>query len=175
MTKQAHRSRRVDSLTTVRNDRIIMDTFKINKYWDADWMEGKALKISCYLLFFFFKIFFWCGPFLKSLLNLLQYRFCFMFWFFGLEARGILAPWPGIEPAPPALEGEALTTGPRGKSLMLLILDRLCWRMTSKFSEWKKTRNLAREKHVLICWRITSFIDAAYEFQKVKNKWPTLF
>ena len=39
-----------------------------------------------------------------------------MFWFFGPEACGILAPWPGIEPAPPALEGEVLTTGPPGKS-----------------------------------------------------------
>ena len=29
-----------------------------------------------------------------------------MFWFFGCEACGILAPWPGIEPTPPALEGE---------------------------------------------------------------------
>ena len=37
-----------------------------------------------------------------------------MFWFFGQEARGILAPRPGIEPAPPALEGEVLT-GPPGK------------------------------------------------------------
>ena len=27
--------------------------------------------------------------FLKHLLNLLQYCFCFMFWFFGCEARGI--------------------------------------------------------------------------------------
>ena len=31
----------------------------------------------------YLKIFFWCGPFLKSLLNLLQYCFCFMLWFFG--------------------------------------------------------------------------------------------
>ena len=29
-----------------------------------------------------------------------------MFWFFGHKTCGILAPWPGIEPAPPALEGE---------------------------------------------------------------------
>ena len=29
-----------------------------------------------------------------------------MFWFFGRQACGILAPRPGIEPAPPALEGE---------------------------------------------------------------------
>ena len=30
----------------------------------------------------------------------------------------ILAPRPGIEPAPLALEGEVLTTGPPGKPLM---------------------------------------------------------
>ena len=30
------------------------------------------------------KNFFWCVPFLKSLLNLLQYCFCFMIWFFCL-------------------------------------------------------------------------------------------
>ena len=36
---------------------------------------------------------------------------------FGREAWEILAPQPGIEPAPPALEGEVLTTGLPGKSL----------------------------------------------------------
>jgi len=39
-----------------------------------------------------------------------------MFWFFGCEAYGILTPWPGIEPAPHALEGEVLTTGLPEKS-----------------------------------------------------------
>ena len=39
-----------------------------------------------------------------------------MFWFSGREARGILAPRPGIKPAPAALEGEVLTTGPPGES-----------------------------------------------------------
>ena len=39
-----------------------------------------------------------------------------MSWLLGCKARGILAPRPGIEPAPPALEGEVLTTGPPGKS-----------------------------------------------------------
>ena len=38
-----------------------------------------------------------------------------MFRFFVSEACDILAPQPGIEPAPPALEGEVLTTGPPGK------------------------------------------------------------
>ena len=66
--------------------------------------------------FFFFLRFFWCRPFLKSSLNLLQC--CFMFWFFGPKACGILAPRPGIEPIPPALEGEVLTTGPPGNSLI---------------------------------------------------------
>ena len=49
-------------------------------------------------------------------MNLLQYYFCFVFWFFGHEAHGILAPRPGIEPTPTALEGKVLTTGPPGKS-----------------------------------------------------------
>ena len=44
-----------------------------------------------------------------SLLNLLQYCFCFMLWFFCHEACGILASCPGIEPSPPTLE--VLTTG----------------------------------------------------------------
>ena len=58
-----------------------------------------------------FKDFFWCGPFLMSLLNLLQYCFCSMFWFSGREACGILAPWPGIKAIHPALEGKVLTSG----------------------------------------------------------------
>ena len=33
---------------------------------------------------------------------------------FGVKASGILVPHPGIEPTPPALEGEILTTGPPG-------------------------------------------------------------
>ena len=51
---------------------------------------------SEYSLFFFF----WCEPFLKSLYNLLWCRCYFMFGFFGCKTYGILAPRPGIEPAP---------------------------------------------------------------------------
>ena len=40
----------------------------------------------------------------------------FMFWFFGCKACAILAPWPGIEFAPPKLEGEVFTPGQPGKS-----------------------------------------------------------
>ena len=40
----------------------------------------------------------------------------FLFYFFGLEACGVSAPEPGLEPAPPAFEGEVLTTGSPRKS-----------------------------------------------------------
>ena len=45
------------------------------------------------------------------------------FGFFGYEACGVLAPQPGTEPAPPALEGKVLTTGPPGKSLWWCLRD----------------------------------------------------
>ena len=48
--------------------------------------------------------------------NLLLIAPILCFGFFGLEACGVLVPWPGIEPAPPALEVEVLTTGLPGKS-----------------------------------------------------------
>ena len=40
-----------------------------------------------------------------------------MFCVSGSEIYGILAPWPGMEPVPLALEGEVSTTQPLGKSL----------------------------------------------------------
>ena len=45
-----------------------------------------------------------------------------MFYLLGHEACGILALQTGVEPPPPALEGEALTIGPPGKSLSAYIL-----------------------------------------------------
>ena len=51
---------------------------------------------------------------------------CYVFGFFWPEACGILAPRPGIEPAPPALEGEVLTTGLPGKSLSHLFYLWFC-------------------------------------------------
>ena len=51
---------------------------------------------------------YYVGHFFKSLLNLLQYCFCFMFWFFGHKACGILSPQPEVEPTPSALEGKLL-------------------------------------------------------------------
>ena len=46
-----------------------------------------------------------------------------MFYLFGHKACEILAPQPGIEPAPPALKGEALTVRPPGKSPQQLLYE----------------------------------------------------
>ena len=68
--------------------------------------------LSLFSKFFFF---FGCGQFLKSLLSLLKYYFGFMLWIFGRESYGIFASQPRIEPVPPVLGGEVLTTGPPAK------------------------------------------------------------
>ena len=61
--------------------------------------------------------------FFKSLLNLLQYYFCFMFWgLFCHEACEISASQPGMESSLLPLEDKVLTTGLPGKSLIFLFL-----------------------------------------------------
>ena len=45
----------------------------------------------------------------------------FIFWPHYAACR-ILVPWPGIEPMPPELEAQVLTTGPLVKPLSLLTL-----------------------------------------------------
>ena len=72
-----------------------------------------------------------------------------MFWFFGCEGCRILAPWPGVEPAPSALEGEVLTTGPPGKSLQWI------------FKSWK----IGRTTVVLInCFNNWSIVISSVQF-----------
>ena len=78
----------------------------------------------------------------KSLLNLLQYCFCF-----GSDACGILAPLPGIQPIPPALEvkfNHWKTTGKPGKSLFSTLTKLfLCLLFTSKSYIYKSlTRHM---------------------------------
>ena len=58
----------------------------------------------------FFKLFFSTWTIFKSVLNLLQYCFCFMFYFFGHKANGILTPQPGIQPTPFLLEDKVSVT-----------------------------------------------------------------
>ena len=72
----------------------------------------------------FFKFFFLMWTIFKVFIEFFTILFLFyVFGFFGREACGILAPQPGIEPTPHALEGAVLTTGLRGKSLEQKILQ----------------------------------------------------
>ena len=62
----------------------------------------------------------------KTTLYWISYIIASVLCFFDCKACGILAPWPGIEPIPPALEREVLTTGPPGEfppSLLRLSVD----------------------------------------------------
>ena len=69
------------------------------------------------------------------------------------EACGILAPWPGIEPTPPALEGKVLTTGPPGKpprihSLFTIFFFWCTFYICNKYTEMYTS--------CYICWVLTS-------------------
>ena len=68
--------------------------------------KKKNIYIYIYLLWTIFKVFIEFVP-----IFLLFY--VLVFW---PEVCGILAPQPGIEPSPPALESEILTNGSPGKS-----------------------------------------------------------
>ena len=60
---------------------------------------------------------FGCGPFLKFLLSLLPYCFCFILWVSWLRGRWHLSSSTRDWTYTPALEGKVLTTGLPGKSL----------------------------------------------------------
>ena len=70
-----------------------------------------CLRIS--LSFFFFNV----GHF-KVCIEFVTICLCFIFWFWGHKACGILAPTPRIKPAAPAWEGKVFTNGHPGKSLI---------------------------------------------------------
>ena len=95
---------------------------KINKawIWGATW--GNFTKQVAIGLFLRFKIFFMWIFFKVFIEFLLQYCFCFMFWFFGCKACGILIPWSGLESTFPAVESGVLTTGLPGKSSQVAIV-----------------------------------------------------
>ena len=69
-----------------------------------------------------------------------------LFWFFGPKAFGILAPWSGIEPAPPTLEGKVLTTGLPRKSHIQVFNQEQDSPVTKINSNKTKICNLSRYK-----------------------------
>ena len=60
--------------------------------------------MHCFIIFF--KIFFLCRLFLKSIEFVTILPLFYVLFFFGPEACGIVAPQPSIEPIPSVLEGE---------------------------------------------------------------------
>ena len=108
-------------LSSTQSTPMMCRHYMVSRY-QQNWAFVAYSKVLSNTAFFFLRFFLTWTIFLKSLLNFLQYYFCFMFWFFGHEACGTFAPRPGIEPAPPALEGEVLTTGLPAKSQHSLIL-----------------------------------------------------
>ena len=54
--------------------------------------------------------------FLKCFIEFIALLLFYALFFFGHKAHGILAPYPGIKPTPPAMEGKMLTTGQPGES-----------------------------------------------------------
>ena len=75
--------------------------------------------VPLHSFFFFFGFVFWCGPFFQVSIEHYYNITSVLFWIWGPKAWGTLASWLGIEHAPPAMQGEVLTTGPPGKSLYL--------------------------------------------------------
>ena len=92
---------------------------------------GLSPPISCRYNSFCFNV----GQFLQFLLNLVQYGFCAMFRFFGHEARGILTPWSGVQPSPPALKGKVFNAGLPGKPTGVLLTQQ-----TASFLVYTSTR-----------------------------------
>ena len=89
-------------------------------------------------MFFFFFLKFFDVDHFKSL-YWICYNISSALWF-GFLAAGtcrVLAPWPGIKPVPPTLEGEVLTTGLPGK-LLKKVLNTV---LPQWFSPWATHQN----------------------------------
>ena len=82
--------------------------------------------INKWLSFFFLVLFSWI--FFEVLIEFVTILFLFfMFWSFGHKACGFSAPQQGIEPVPPALEGELLTADFQGSPLDLFFKKSLIY------------------------------------------------
>ena len=89
----------------------------------------------------------------------------YVFWCFGQEACGVLASWPGIEPALPVLESEVLTTGPPGKSGSSALMSPHPWELISLsvcsfftlggcvWLCWPESQLSSSEKTSVTCWQ----------------------
>ena len=105
---------------------------------------------------------------IKSLLNLLQYCLCLMFWIFGHKACWILAPWPGIKLVPHALEWEVLTTGPPGKSPESLYIS---WILSSLPSSLSMDSSFTHVRS-FYCVPYASYCGKFWKRWEYQTTWP---
>ena len=84
---------------------------------------------------------------MRTILFIVQYRFCFMCCSFGCKACEILASWPRMELSPSAMEGNVLTTGPPGKAPFLLLQILLI--MSTFYWEFTCTKHSAKHMYVI--------------------------
>ena len=90
----------------------------LGQFWQ---LVGWNFDSNWWVYFFpFFFRFFWCGPFIKSLLNLLRHCFSFfyvlVFWLRGMwEFSSMTRDGTATPLQLPALEAKVLTAGPPGK------------------------------------------------------------
>ena len=87
-------------------------------------LNNRCAKLGCcsFVFWGFFKFFFWVWTIFKlftEFATILLLFYVLVLWPWGM---GISAPWPGIKPIPPALEGKVLTIGLPGKSLFAVVL-----------------------------------------------------
>ena len=94
----------------------------------------------------------------------------YVFWFFGHEACGILVPQPEIEPAPPALEGEVLTTGPPGKSPNLHFYQSHLF-YTQPVTKLQGFKNINKEKTAFINLLLLSLLLQNDCFSQNNREW----
>ena len=82
-------------------------------------LSGNWREVFCCLFFKIFLMWIIFKVFIEFFMVLLPlfYINIYIYGFYGHEACGILAPQPGIESTPSALEGKVLTTGLSGKTL----------------------------------------------------------
>ena len=84
---------------------------------ESEWTHNmEQYGLTSYFIIFFKIFFMWIvfKVFIEFVTVLLWF---YVLFFFSCKSCGILAPQPGIEPTPPALEGEVLISGPPGRSL----------------------------------------------------------
>ena len=138
---------------------------------------------SC-LANFFFKNFFFMWTSFKGFIEFVTILLLFyVFGFFGHEACRILTPWPGLQPAPPALEGEVLPTDLQGGPLLgkLRLVFRmwhistmlLLQHMTPNFCIWLLDYSWAMWNHCVETCSLLWEGAARLGLQTLEQSWVT--